>query len=509
MNINSLFACAITVALFSHLSASADDSLSLADLAQREANVWNGENPDGALRRLIIQHGLYGTPARGRNIPSIQSKKAQLGMRLFFNKALGGEKDSACVSCHHPLLGGGDDLSQSIGVGANLPDLLGPGRHRFDGLITVPRNAPTTFNSALWDSVMFWDGRIESLRKVPGANGAIGGIRTPSTSLGTVDVEAGENLVSAQAKFPVTSVAEMRGNFAPGDNNHVWAHLAGRLGNFTEGAGELPNPNYWIKQFRQVYGRPNSPAQEVITTRNIFDAIGTYERSQLFVNNAWKRYIQGDQRAISSDAKRGALLFYRPYSQGGANCVACHKGDKFTDEKFYTLAMPQLGIGGRGGADNTHDYGRGNETKLYKDRFAFRTPSLLNVAGTAPYTHTGAYLRLEDVIRHHLDPVKAVLNYDANKVEILNPGIDTQKIQPNTLEALIKLYDDILNNRTPLRPVRMTNQDVKDLAAFLRSLTDPCIKQESCLAPWIPPLGEDPNGLQLDAQFDLNAPRPN
>jgi cytochrome c peroxidase len=88
----------------------------------------------------------------------------------------------------------------------------------------------------------------------------------------------------------------------------------------------------------------------------------------------------------------------------------------------------------------------------------------------------------------------------------LNPGIDTSKTTTNTQEALQKLQGDIASNRTPLRPTKLRDQDVDDLVAFLRTLTDPCIKSAVCLADWIPPLAEDPNGLQLDAQFNLSKP---
>lgn len=463
---------------------------------------------DNELHKLIKQNGLTGLPAINRDIPDINSPKAQLGMRLFFSKALGGDEDTACASCHHPLLGGSDDLSLSIGVKARNPDLLEPGRTRTDGQILVPRNAPTTFNSALWDSFLFWDGRVESMGKESGKNGAASPIRTPSTTLNIADPEAGDNLVSAQAKFPVTSAAEMRGTFATGsENTYVWMHLGGRLGNFAEGIGELPHPEYWVKQFRKVYGSPNDKPEDVITQHNMYDAIGAYERSQLFVDTPWNRYVRGDETAIDEKAKRGALLFYRPYNRGGANCVACHSGDRFTDESFHNLAVPQLGIGGRGGADNSNDYGRGNETGTFSDRFGFRTPSLLNVQGTGPYTHSGAYLNMKDVIRHHANPFAAVYLYNDRRLKQLNPGIATDKMRSNTLEALVKLYGDMLTNRTPLRITYLNERDVDDLAAFLRTLTDPCIKSADCLAPWIPPVNEDPNGLQLDAQFTLPAKR--
>lgn len=85
-------------------------------LATNSTIIHAAYSPDLELRGLINKHGLTGDPSMGRTMPSINSPKAQLGMRLFFNKALGRNKDAACVSCHHPLLGGGDALALSIGV---------------------------------------------------------------------------------------------------------------------------------------------------------------------------------------------------------------------------------------------------------------------------------------------------------------------------------------------------------------------------------------------------------
>ena len=101
------------------------------------------------------------------------------------------------------MLGGGDGLALSIGVGADEPDLLGPGRTHPDGDFTVPRNAPTTFNLALWEKGLFWDSRVENLEG--------GGIRTPDTEYGSADAEAGDTISAAQTRFPVTSAEEMRG----------------------------------------------------------------------------------------------------------------------------------------------------------------------------------------------------------------------------------------------------------------------------------------------------------
>ena len=134
------------------------------------------------VRSVATVLGLTGDPTTDRILPDINDPKAQLGKKLFFTKGLGGDEDTACVSCHHPVLRGGDGLSLPIGVGAIEPDLLGPGRLHPSGGPTVPRNAPTTFNTGLIDQTMFLDGRVESIGKTVGLNGNDGlGIVTPDS----------------------------------------------------------------------------------------------------------------------------------------------------------------------------------------------------------------------------------------------------------------------------------------------------------------------------------------
>ncbi len=80
---------------------------------------------DITLGALTQRYGLTGDPVQGQTLPSIDSPLAQLGMKLFFSKALSGNLDVACATCHHPQLGGGDNLSLSIGVDVADPDVLG------------------------------------------------------------------------------------------------------------------------------------------------------------------------------------------------------------------------------------------------------------------------------------------------------------------------------------------------------------------------------------------------
>ena len=456
------------------------------------------------LRSEIVAAGLTGDPSIGRVLPSINDPKTQLGMKLFFSKALGGDTDSACVSCHHPVLGGGDDLSLPIGVEADVPDLLGPGRthsssgNNFDGGPTVPRNAPTTFNMGLWDEVLFHDGRVESLIKMTGANGS-GPIRTPDTDFGVVDPNAGSNLTAAQARFPVTSKEEMRGfTFEAGNtNDDVRTHLEARLQGNTI-PPELATNN-WLAEFQIGLGNPQGTAEELITYANIADALAEYQRSQVFVDTPWKSYVQGDDNAISNQAKRGALLFLRSRDEGGADCASCHSGDFFTDEQFYVLAMPQVGRGKENdnGFNEADDFGRFRETENEDDRYAFRTPTLLNVDDTGPWSHAGAYTTLEGVVRHHLNPQQAIINYDFNQLEA---SVQTMYTLTNTQLAMDKLTQNRNNGLPSIQDINLSDAQVQQLLAFLRTLTDPCVKDRDCIGAWIPGANDsDPDGLRVNA----------
>ena len=453
---------------------------------------------DTSLHNIITENGLTGNPMTGKTIPDISSNEAQLGMRLFYSKTLGGDQDSACVTCHHPALGGGDDLSLPIGVGAINPNLLGPGRSHnpnaphHDGGPLVPRNAPTTFNIAGWNSVLFHDGRVQRVNS---------GIRTPDSSFGLEDNLAGGNLVQAQARFPVTSPEEMKGfNHDDKDNQDIREFLASRLGGYGEGDGELSDTDYWLDKFRSVLNKPKGTAEELITEQNISFFIGEYERSQSFIETPWKKYVEGNDNALTENAKKGALLFFNSVADGGANCSSCHSGDFFTDEKFHNLAMPQIGNGKGNGADKTDDFGRFRETKVASDMYKFRTPSLINVEVTGPWSHAGAYTTLEAVVRHNLNPTSALSNYDISQLN--QTGIQNlDKVQTNTQKALAALEADRQAGKDVIQNVDLTDNQVGQLVDFLKALTDPCVKDKSCLAPWVvdPTNGEDPNGDQLDA----------
>jgi cytochrome c peroxidase len=149
-------------------------------------------------------------------------------------------------------------------------------------------------------------------------------------------------------------------------------------------------------------------------------AIAAYERSIEPGVAPFDQWIEGDETAISESAKRGFVLF-----NGKANCSACHGGWRFTDDNFHDI-----------GTSST-DPGRGrevNDDELMQ--FAFKTPTLRSVALRPPYMHNGMAATLYDAVKHY-EP----------------GGIDRPSRSPMML------------------PLQLTEQERRDLVAFMQTLT--------------------------------------
>lgn len=437
-------------------------------------------------------------------LPSIDDPLARLGRALFFSRTLSGDGDVACVSCHHPFLAGADRLALSVGVQSVDPLLLGPGRRLFvnpdldpvagDGP-NVPRNAPTTFNSAFYSRAMFHDGRLFVLDEAVKLNGEGQQLRSPDSFQNLVDPAAVPNLMAAQARFPVTSLFEMRGytQFVSESNVSVRNRIEERL---------QASPG-WLQSFRTAFAAPSADAGTLITYANIGMALGEYQRSQVFVDSPWRRYVQGQKEALSDDAKRGALLFFRPREEGGAGCGACHEGAHFTNEKFYVSGFPQLG---RGKNTAQQDFGRREVTQQNDDRYRFRVPSLLNVARTAPYGHAGSFQTLEQVIRYHVNPVAGAAGFDYTLQHLdqyQGLTIRYPNIRTNTeLAAEAFMASD---SRNLLYQPELSETNLGYLVSFLEALTDPCLDDVACLAPWVATADTDnPDGAMLQPCFSVD-----
>jgi len=383
-----------------------------------------------------------------------------LGRFLFFDPILSGNRNIACADCHHPRFATGDAISMSVGEGGVG---LGPARTTGTGEAAiearVPRNSPALFNLGASEfKVMFHDGRLERDPAQPG------GFRNP---LGG-DLPPGfDGALSMQAMFPVTSPDEMAGQYNEnavakaarrGDivgPDGVWELLAGRL---------RENPEY-VALFREAF-------DDVADARDI-SFVHTANAMAAFIAAAWRaddspfdHYLRGRTDALNPRAHRGMTLFY-----GKAGCAACHAGPLQTDHRYHAIAMPQIGPGKKARFEShNRDVGRMRVTGRDADAFRFRTPSLRNVALTAPYGHSGAYASLEAVVRHHLDPVGALERYD--------PGQAILPAHPGLADPDFAVQEDpaeraAIAAANELEPVALDDGEVADLIAFLHALTDP------------------------------------
>ncbi len=413
--------------------------------------------------------------------------KIALGEALFFDKELGGNRDTSCATCHHPLLHGGDGLPVSLGTGGRG---LGTARTVGEGRELIPRNAPEIFNrGAVEWQTMFWDGRVDTYSE---------DINSPA---GTQLPAGLDNALAVQAMFPVTSRDEMRGrdgDICEVENNETansnpltreWNMLARRvkLANEVAMLADEDLPAIWdalmarllaIPEYADMFqaAYPDTPLSEM-GFEHAANAIAAYEVAAFSFDDApWDRYLQGDQEALSDEAKRGAILFY-----GDAGCSDCHAGALMTDQQYHNLAVPQLGPGKNDEAG--FDYGRYLETNNPADKFAFRTPPLRNVTLTGPYMHNGAYMFLEDAIRHHLDPEIALHNYNPS-VQLRGVFRETYKSDEAVYADLIRTLDERVQTKRDL-----TDAEVAQLMAFLHALTSPSAVDLSHLIPDSVPSG--------------------
>ena len=131
--------------------------------------------------------------------------------------------------------------------------------------------------------------------------------------------------------------------------------------------------------FHEAFGRqPNED--------DLARALASYVRTILSGDSRYDRYVAGDANALDPTERLGLEVF-----RTKGNCVTCHLGPNLTDERFHNT-----GVGYKDGRFG--DDGRFTVTGLDQDRGAFKTPTLRNVAETAPYMHDGSIETLEDVI---------------------------------------------------------------------------------------------------------------
>lgn len=246
--------------------------------------------------------------------------------------------------------------SPSFGWGDGLAVGVGYGMQK------LGRHSPTVVNAA-WGGIFMWDGRLATLEE--------------------------------QALGPIQAAGEM---------NMPLDQLMKRLDSI---------PDYkplFVKVF----------PEEGMTPKTLAKAIATYERTVVSERAPFDAWIEGDEKAISEEAKRGFALF-----NGKAQCAACHEGWNFTNDGFQDIGLP------------SPDLGRAQFVPgVIKMEHAFKTPGLREIARRAPYMHDGSLATLEQVVEH----------YD-------HGGVD----RPSRSDLM--------------RPLGLTVQEKSDLVAFLQSLT--------------------------------------
>ena len=306
------------------------------------------------------------------------SPLAQLGKRIFFDARLSKDGAVSCSSCHLEAMAFADGK------------VLAEGHSKSRGT----RNTPSLFNSA-FNTSFFWDGRRETLEK--------------------------------QALDPLTNPMEHG------------------LRDFDEIAAILGRDQSYKKMFKAAFG------SEAIDATRVSTSLAAFQRSLLSGNSAFDRFrYLGQADALSASAKRGHALFV-----GMARCSTCHSVDEksalFTDQRFHSIGigrerlvehLPTLTKKVLAASIEEKDrlifsdplaaeLGRFVVSGEPKDIGAFRTPSLRNVALTAPYMHDGSVATLEEAVNR----------------EVYYRGNEDG------------------------RPLILTPQEVEDLVAFLKALT--------------------------------------
>lgn len=310
-------------------------------------------------------------------------EKIQLGRLLFNDKRFSADGTVSCASCHQPDKAFTDGLPVAKGIKAQ----------------TGVRNTPTVINAAFFET-LFVEGRASSLED--------------------------------QALVPFTNPIE----------HGLKSHQAI--------VDIVQKDSIYIQRFKKV----SALQANEIAIGHVVKAIASYERTLVSGDSSFDRYLFGrDHTALSDSAERGLGIFKRK-----GNCLVCHEiswnNALFTDNRFYNVGVgfkhltPVLGDfiatveqgknpdGFSLTAIQRSELGRFNVTKNLADIGKFKTPTLRNVALTAPYMHDGSMKTLEEVIGHY------------DKGGDKNRFIDT------------KIF-----------PLHLTQQEKTDLVEFMRALS--------------------------------------
>jgi cytochrome c peroxidase len=394
------------------------------------ADAWSAA--DKAVLASMSLDVLPPPPRDASNAVEAIPAAAALGYRLFGEVRFSRNQAVSCATCHAPdrQFQDGFPVGRGIGTGSRR---------------TMP--IAGTAHSP-W---FFWDGRKDSLW---------------SQALGPLEdaVEHGGNRTRIAKVLYARYGAEYEALFGPMPDLAGLPDYAGPQGNAAERAAwEAMDPKR-RHDVNRVFA-------------NLGKAIAAYERTITPGGSRFDRYVgavvAGDssgQRALSSQEVSGLRLFL-----GKGQCVTCHNGPLLTDQHFHNTGVPPRN-------PSQPDRGRAAATlQAQRDAFnclgpfsdaapaacqelrfmvtddpalegAFKTPSLRNVALRAPYMHAGQFASLEEVVAHYVKSPSAAVGHS----ELAHEG----------------------NGHAERRPIRLSESEVRDVAAFLQTLSGPLPAKE-------------------------------
>ncbi|MCA9100967.1 MAG: c-type cytochrome [Planctomycetales bacterium] len=311
------------------------------DLIAEEITAWLDEPANHAELTVSLPLGLSEgeLQIKGLEDNPLTRAKIELGRQLYFDPRLSADSTVSCASCHSPDHAFARETQ--FGVGINNQE--------------GGRNSPVAYNRILSDK-QFWDGRAESLEAQ-----AVGPIANPIEMGNTHDV-----CVST-----VKDIPGYRQQFEKVFGDVSIDNVGKAIASFERTLVTGPTPYDYQKRLAAYEGVDPDELKA--------DDPELYEEYQQVVADA-------EAHPMSESAKRGMEVFFS--DRGG--CSACHVGPNLTDERYHNLGV---------GMDAEEpDVGRFAETGEDKDKGAFKTPTIRNVALSAPYMHDGSQKTLAEVV---------------------------------------------------------------------------------------------------------------
>lgn len=403
----------------------------------------NTETLDAQLAAVLRQHGFTGrieSTLEKRLGRPVNTQLAEIGRLLWFDTITGLNDDNTCAGCHSPTTGFGD--TQSIAIGIENNGQVGPNR-------TGPRNqrrSPMVLNTAFFPNLM-WNSRFASLSNNPFDN-SDGFVFPPPEGLLLSGLP---HLLTAQAFIPPAERVEVAGFDFPGDNFDIRDEVLSRLNAIPE----------YRKRFGQVF--PQVRNGMPITFEMFGRAIAEFEFTLTFADAPIDKFARGIRSAMTDSQKQGALLFF-----GAARCIECHavsgpSNEMFSDFSQHVIGIPQIAPDVSNvtfdgpGADE--DFGLEQITLDSNDRYKFRTSPLRNVGLQPTFFHNGAFTRLDEAIRYHLDVFTSARNYSP-----VAAGVDADlRTLAGPIEPVLDRVDPILAT-----PINLTEEEFRQLVDFVR-----------------------------------------